>query len=96
MSYFEAHKAHKLECVALGDDTFPQFIIEMHFPVFNLIFKVHIPYAAFRRIYDFRERQIVSGDDADRTVTQQNFQQTLRPDSAVLAVGSLQQFVEKE
>ena len=83
MSYFEAHKAHKLECVALGDDTFPQFIIEMHFPVFNLIFKVHIPYAAFRRIYDFRERQIVSGQSSNGPAVDQRSHDSLSGDAPI-------------
>ncbi len=88
--YFKAHEAHELEGIALGDDAFPQFVVEMHFPVFDLIFEMHIPYLAVGRLRDFRQRQIVSCDDTNRAPIQEALQQTFSSDSAVFAIGSFQ------
>jgi hypothetical protein len=50
---FEAHQAHQLQRVALRDDPFPQFVVKIHFPVFNLIFEVHVAHKAVCGIGDF-------------------------------------------
>src|SRR5712692_126506 len=95
-SNFQTHRAHQLDGIAFLHYTGTQLVVEMHLPVLDAIFKMHIQGLLTKHSCDFRERQVVRGDEPDGSPCDQRANQSFGADPAVMRIGALQELVDQE
>src|SRR5207248_3026081 len=82
--------------VALFDNTVAQLVIEVDFPVLEIILEMDIVNAGANAIGKGGEGQIMGCDQADRATLQQSFHHAKGTDFAVMGIGAVQDLIEQE
>ena len=85
---------HKCQAVTLRDNALAQFVVEGKTAIGKLFLKMDVSELAVERAADLSQRQIMGGDESDRSSLQQGMKHAFGADPAIIRVCALQEFVE--
>ena len=92
----ETDGAHQRDRVAARHRPWFHDVIELDLSTLESVVEVHVDCARREIVRDPRQREIVSGDEADRLAVDERAEDARRADDAIVRVGAMKELIEEE